>query len=232
MTTAARALTCALAACACATSPAADWPELPLPPRSEAEMVLRDGRVNGLATHIQRFTTELSPPEVLQFYRQHWTRPNQPEPRAVQKGPWAALSTLDGQHQVTVQVRPDGRGAEALLTQMEIARSPRDFVPRELPRPPGVQVTQVTESQDGAQRSRLVSLVSDEGFEMQVQRWRQAWQRQGWTAGPAHEQPRKDGGRLWLASFARDRASADQVLTYDPRQRRSFSTVNLLDSPR
>jgi hypothetical protein len=227
-----RTLACASAACACLAASAADWAELPLPPRSQPEMVLNNGRVNGLATHIQRFTTELTPAEVLQFYRQRWTRPGQPEPREVAKGAWTALSMLDGQRQVTVQTRADGNGAEALLTQMDISQAQRDFVPRELPKPYGVQVLQVTESQDGGQRSRLVSMVSDEAYDLQVQRWRQAWQQQGWTAGQTHEQKRPDGVRLWLASFARDRASADQVLTYEPRQRRSFTTVNLLDAPR
>ena len=220
----------AAALCAAGANVRADETfEPPLPPRSEAHAVLKGGRLNGLETQILRFTTELTVAEVLQFYERQWTRAGEPGPRQVERAGWKAISTMDGTRQLTVQARSVQGATEALLTQMELGRAQTDFVPRELPRLAGVQVTQVTESRDGPRRSRLISMVSDEGFELQVQRWQQAWLRQGWSPGLSREQRGADGARQWIASYERGRSSADQVISLLSDQRRCFSTVNLID---
>lgn len=229
-----RAAAALLVACpAAATSLAATvWPEVPPPPRAElVEWVARDSVVNGLPTRIERFETELTPSEVLSFYRQQWARATVGAPRETQAGGWQALSTLlPGGFQIAVQVRPRaGSGSEGLISVAAFREVRRDPVPAMLPRFADTKVAQVTESTDGPQRSQLVSMVSTESFEVNIARWRGEWQRRGWQLAFEQKPPvGSDGVRTWLASFAKPPQSVDVALAWKPADRRSYITANLL----
>lgn len=209
------------------------WPEVPPPPRAQVvEWVARDSVVNGLPTRIERFETELTPSEVLSFYRQQWSRAAVGSPRGTQAGGWQALSTLlPGGFQIAVQVRPrqGGSGSEGLISVAAFREVRRDPVPPLLPRFADTKVAQVTESLDGPQRSQLVSMVSTESFEVNLARWRGEWQRRGWQLAFEQKPPAdRDGVRTWLASFAKPPHSVDLALAWKPADRRSYITANLL----
>jgi hypothetical protein len=211
---------------------AATWPEVPAPPRSQVvEWVARDAVVNGLPTRVERFETELTPGEVLSFYRQRWSGAAVGSPRETQAGDWRALSTLlpDG-YQIAVQVKPRGpSGSEGLISVAAFREARRDPVPTALPRFADTRVAQVTESVDGPQRSHLVSMVSTEGFEVNLARWRGEWQRRGWQMAFEQQPPvGRDGVRTWLASFSKPPQSVDVALAWKPADRRSYITANLL----
>jgi hypothetical protein len=208
------------------------WPEVPPPPRAEVvEWVARDAVVNGLPTRIERFETELTPNEVLAFYRQRWGGAAAGSPRETQSGDWRALSTLmPGGYQIAVQVKPrKPSGTEGLISVAAFRETRRDPVPTALPRFGDTRVAQVTESTDGPQRSQLVSMVSTESFEVNMARWRGEWQRRGWQLAFEQQPPvGSDGVRTWLASFAKPPQSVDVALAWKPADRRSYITANLL----
>jgi len=225
-----RAAACGLLlAWACAAQ-ATDWLALRLPPRTQAEWVIERGRVNGVPTQVQQLDSELSADELIAFFRREWTGLGG-RPQAGQTPAWRSLAWQRDPLQIVLQVsrgQPALRGhTSALLSQMNLRDTQRNFLPRELPDLPASHVSQMTETQDGPRRSRLVQLSTTGGFEITQQRLRRHWQ--GWT--PLHDQARTEqGSRQWLASFAQGELSVDIVLAQAGINSPSLLTINLLDT--
>jgi hypothetical protein len=215
---------------AASASHALEWPSVPAPPRSSVEWVARDAVVNGLPTRVERFETELTPAEVLTHYRGLWAKAAAGSPRETQSGPWRGLSTLSDGFQLAVQVRPrQPSGSEGLISIAHFKGMQREVLPAQISSFPDTRVTQVTESTDGPQRSQLVTLVSTQSFELNVQRWRGEWTRRGYQMVFEQQPPAaSDGVRTWLASFSKPPHSVDMALAWRPSDRRSFLTANLL----
>ncbi|GAA0743786.1 hypothetical protein LRH25_06625 [Ideonella azotifigens] len=211
---------------------ATDWPEVPAPPRAKVEWVAQDSVINGLPSRIERFETDLSPGEVLSFYRERWKSARAGAPRETAAGGWQGLSTLTGDFQVAVQVKPrQPSGSEGLISTAHFGDVRREPIPSQLPRFYDTRIAQVTESVDGPTRSQLVTMVSNESFEVNMNRWRGEWQRRGWQAAFDKQAPvERDGVRTWLASFNKGSQSVDVALSWRPSDRRSYLTVNLLSS--
>jgi hypothetical protein len=201
---------------------------MPVPPRAQVEWVARDATVNGLPARIEQFESELSVPEVLDYYRARWANASLGKPRETTTGPWRALSTLQGGFQLVVQARPRGtQGSTGVLSVMNFSEARRDFVPPNWPKWRDAKVTQVTESLDGPKRSQLVSMVSTEGFDLNVRRWRQEWLRRGYAANHEMTPPPAEGARSWIGIFDRGPQSAEVAVSYREADRQTFVTVNL-----
>lgn len=223
------AVLCALSNSAAAAS--LQWLEVKLPPRTQAEWVTQDAVVNGLPTRLQHVRSELTPQEVLTFYEREWARMPVGAPRRVDIGGWLALSTLAGGLQVVVQVRedPEGRGSEGLISWGDVQGLKPDLAPSWLPHFADHRIAQRMASTDGPVRSEQVTLVSKASFEVQVRRWREHWQRQGWRTVFDRENPGNPAaGRSWLASFERPPQSVDLVVSWQAQEQRAVITVNLL----
>lgn len=221
----------AIVAGALACSPvvqAASWPEFPGPPRAQVEWVAQEAVVNGLPARIERFDSELSVDEVLDFYRARWARAIVGKPRETASGHWRALSTLEGGFQLVVQVKPrDRQGSTGLLSVMNFGEAQRDFLPRNWPSWRDAQVTQVTTSLDGPKRGQLVSMVSTEGLDTNVRRWRQEWQRRGFELTHEMKPAPVEGTRSWVGIFDRGPQSAEVAVSHRDADRQTFVTVNL-----
>lgn len=223
------------------------WLALRLPPRTQSEWVIQDGRVNGVPTQVQQLESELGPEELLGFFSREWTGLGGLPKAGTQRG-WRTLALQRDPLQVVLQVQPasgnsnGGGGSLALLSQMNLRDRQTDFVPAELPTLPSTRITQVTESHDGARRSRLVQLASDAGFDLTQQRLRAHWQRGGWR--PTHDSaagPTRTGNsagnfaatattRQWLASYDQANASLDVVMAQAPGSGQVLMTIHLLDT--
>ncbi len=193
------ALSALLAAPACA---GADWPALVPPPRAVASEVAPQLRVNGLSSRILHFTTELPTAEVLSYYQRLWSKGRPPQ--AVNAGEWQGLSSLQGEFQLTLQVKPGarGRGSEGMVSAGHLRDLRADFVPADWPQFADTQVLQVTESEDGPKRSVLLNLVSRASYGTNLQRWRGEWQRRGLTLSRETEVAgARPGERGWMALF-------------------------------
>lgn len=214
-----------------AQAAADDWPVVPPPPRARVEWVAQDAVVNGLPTRVERFETELTPNEVMAYYRTQWGGAKFGSPRETQAGGWRALSTLSGGYQLVVQVKPaqGGSGSEGLLSVANFRDVHRQAAPSQLPRFRDTRIAQVTESTDGPVRSQLVSMVSTEGFDVNLNRWRGEWLRRGWQLSYERQAPvDRDGVKTWLASFSKPPQSVDLALAWRPTDRKSYLTANLL----
>lgn len=208
---------------------AADWPELPEPPRSTVEWVARDSRINGLPSRIERFESELSVDEVLAHYRRLWRTAAVGAPQQVSRGDWQALSTWQGTYQLVVQVQArKPQGSQGMVSAMQMGTAPRDVLPADWPRWRDTRITQVTESDDGPLRSHLVAMVSSEGFDVNLARWRDVWQRRGFAQVHDHKAPAGDKERSWIGSFNRADESVDVVMTWREADRRTFISVNAI----
>jgi hypothetical protein len=208
-----------------------EWLDVPVPPRTHVEWVTSDAVINGLPTRLQHFSSELTPSEALAFYERQWARLPAGRPRRVDTAGWMALSTLVGGVQVVVQVRdnPAGQGCEGLISWGHVQGLHGKLAPAWLPRFPDHRIAQSMASTDGPVRSERVTLVSKLPFDVQVRRWRDHWQRQGWRAIFDRESPANaEAGRSWLASFERPPQSVDVVISWQPQEQRGVATVNLL----
>ncbi|MFO1340241.1 MAG: hypothetical protein U1F53_18775 [Burkholderiaceae bacterium] len=207
-----------------------DWPSVPEPPRSQVEWVARDAIVNGLPSRIERFESELSPGEVLSFYRTRWAGAKAGVPRETAAGGWQGLSTLSGAFQIAVQVKPrQPSGSEGLISTAHFGGVRRDPVPAQLPRFADTRIAQITESTDGPVRSQLVTMISSESFDLNVNRWRGEWLRRGWQLAFEKQPPvDREGVKTWLASFSKPPQSVDLALSWRPSDRKSYLTANLL----
>ncbi|WP_329718822.1 hypothetical protein [Ideonella sp.] len=207
-----------------------EWPSVPEPPRAKLEWVARDSVVNGLPTRIERFESELSVGEVLSFYRARWAGAKAGPPRETSAGGWQGLSTLTGDFQIAVQVKSrKPSGSEGLISTAHFGGVRKDPIPAQLPRFFDTKISQITESTDGPQRSQLVTMVSTESFDLNLQRWRGEWLRRGWKIVFENQPPvDRDGIKTWLASFAKPPQSVDLAMSWRPSDRKTYLTANLL----
>lgn len=219
---------CALFATVARAAP--DWPSVPEPPRSKLEWVARDAVVNGLPSRIERFESDLSAEEVLGFYRTRWASAKAGPPRETNAGGWRGISTLVADFQIAVQVKPrKPSGSEGLISTAHFGGVRKDPFPSQLPRFSDTRITQITESTDGPQRSQLVTMISRESFDVNVARWRGEWLRRGWQVSFEKQPPvGRDGFKTWLASFSKSSQSVDIAMTWNPADRQTYLTANLL----
>jgi hypothetical protein len=225
-----------LASSAAFAAPQAPWPEMPEPPRAKLEWVAQDVRVNGFPSQIMRFESELAPLEVAEFYRARWSHSAVGQAREVVQGPWKVISTLQGGFQLVVQIKPrqaaagggPAQGSEGLLSILNFADAQKKFLPSNWPSWGDMRVTQVTESVDGPRRSQMVAMTSAEGFDLNVRRWRDEWQRRGFALSHEQSSPASQGERSWLASFDQGQQSVDVVVAYRDAARKTFVSVNWL----
>ncbi|HJV70293.1 MAG TPA: hypothetical protein VJ693_14140 [Ideonella sp.] len=219
-----------LAGMACAAG--SGWPELPDPPRSKVEWVGRDVRVNGLPSRIEHFESELSPDEVLDHYRSRWSRSaNSLVPRETSAAGWRSIAMLQDRYQMVVQVRSRSpQGSEGMLSVADFGDFKADYLPRNWPTWPNTRVTQVTESLDGPKHSWLVSMVSDDGFELNLRRFRDEWARRGFALTQEHASQPAPGVRAWVGVFDRADEAIDMTIAWRESDRRTFISANLVST--
>jgi len=208
---------------------AVSWPEVPTLPRTRYELVSPEMRVNGVLTHIELFDSELSEQEVIQFFRAHWAAAPAGMPKDLRVPGWSALSTMHGPFQIAAQVRPkSGTGSQGRVSIAHLGDIQRDWIPPDLPRFADTEVLQLTETRDGRRRSRLVTMLSREGFEVNVARWRTEWQRRGFTLTHQSGHPVDAAAPQWIGTLVKDGASVDLMVGRSANSRVTQITANLL----
>jgi hypothetical protein len=208
----------------CAAARACAWLDWQLPPRTQSEWVLQEAVVNGLPTQVLELKSELSGDELLAYFKRRWAVLGKPRERRGSDGRSLAVQR-DGVQMVLQLKPPPARGSHALLSQMNLAERRKDFVPAELPALPQARLLQVTESRDGARRSRLVQYSSPVAFEVTQNQLQRHWQR--WSTLHQHSGG-APGARQWLAAYQQGPRSVDLVLTQSAGQTQIL--INLLDT--
>jgi hypothetical protein len=208
---------------------AADWPDVPPPPRAiVVEWVAQDMKVNGLPSRIERFESELTVPELIEFYRAQWAR-LEPAPKARSLRDWSTISALRGKVQMVVQARARSpQGSEGMISLMDFGRFEKNFVPGDLPRWSDTRILQVTDTVDGPRRSRLVAMQSSSSFEIVQTRWREEWSRRGYALVGQRTTPAADGTQTWLATFDKTPHTVDMAVAWRNDERSTQITANLV----
>ena len=101
--------------------PAFAWPTVDDPPRSTTEWIAPEIRVNGLPSRILSFESELTPQEILAFYRERWKHLTGGKgTRESTAGDWQVIAALQNTHQIVVQVRPRApQGSDGVISMAD-----------------------------------------------------------------------------------------------------------------
>jgi hypothetical protein len=204
------------------------WPTVDDPPRSTTEWVAPEIRVNGLPSRILRFDSELTPQEVLAFYRERWKHLTGGKgTRESTAGEWQVIAALQ---KIVVQVRPRApQGSDGVISMADFGAAKQDYIPAVLPRFSDVSIVHVTDAVDGPKRSQVVTMITDDSFDMNVRRWRDEWQRRGYTLTSEKLVPASEATtRGWIAVFDKQPHSIDMTIGRDDQQRTTHIVVNLV----
>jgi hypothetical protein len=71
-------------------------------------------------------------------------------------------------------------------------------------------------------------MVSDQGFELNLRRWRNEWQRKGFTLTSEKLAPPSQRTRGWIATFDKPPDSIDMTIGRDEDDRTTQVVVNLV----
>lgn len=177
---AALALTALTAVPALAADSGMTCPPFPLPLRGQAVWVAPDMRLNGIPMQIRQLTTDDSPQQVIGFYKNRWG----PDPQRYHEytvGDWQAIATVNGDCFYTVQVKPDGSGAVALLG---VSSPPTGGSPAQpgagFPALSGSHVVNDIDNFDGPKTARTVVLINTFAPAVNLSFYRDTLGRGGW----------------------------------------------------
>lgn len=137
----------------------ADWPAVPLPERSQGEMVSGHMNANGLDMRASRFVTSLAKEEVLEFYRQSWDEhvENEFDDSTI-------IGRAEGEeYYITVKLTSAGAYTEGTIGIVKVPpENAPAFVPGEgFDRPPDTVVTSDIHHFDLPGRARTLVLEND-----------------------------------------------------------------------
>lgn len=175
-----------LAAMACSAAPAQDkiatCPEFPVPHIGQLQWVAENMRMNGMPMQIKELTTEQTPQQVLSFYRRRWADAP-PYFHEYEANGMPVIATLRNGCFYTVQVRPDGRGAKALLG---VSTKPDGGPPREpgagFPNMAGSKVMNDIDHLDTGKTGRTILLVNSYSPDANLNFYRRVLADEGWRA--------------------------------------------------
>lgn len=130
---------------------------LALPPGAKVMLVSANTVHNGNAMSLATYDSALSLEDTLQFYREHWSAPDEQELPAVvesQIGPWVLLSRLrDGYNTVVQLNRTERHRSVGYLSVMRLPDKPANA--QAVPPLPGMELISQTASTDNARTSTL-----------------------------------------------------------------------------
>lgn len=164
------------------SAPSTPWPELSYPPKTEVEWVATDAVVNGLPVQIQHVTSELSPAELLGYYRALWAGKPGGHSDIQAVGDWQYINTMQGPVNIAVQVKKkDGSdGSEGQISMANVIEAKADYLPESWPKGLDVKTIQFMESVDGPRRSYFLTARSDRSLDGSLNHIVDAFRYKGW----------------------------------------------------
>jgi hypothetical protein len=196
------------------------WPEVPMPEDAQYTPVSAHMEHNGLPMRAGRYTTVLSPDQLVGFYHRQWGQGRADvtvlEDRRI-------IGHHQGKHFITVEVRAEGRGSLAQIGITELlGRTPAQPPGHGFPQPAGTRV--ITDTRFLDDPGRTVSLEVRLPVAQAWEWYRARLQQQGWQhdarAGCAVM------ARQCSASFQRGREA--MTLTFDHQPGHTAVVANQL----
>ena len=157
-------------------------PEFPAPGSGRLQWVAQNLRYSGIPMQIKELVTEQTPQQVLDFYKAKW-RGQPPYYHEYEVGEWKAIATLRQRCFYTVQVKPEGKGARALLgvsarTETAQPKSPGTGFPYMS----GSRVVNDIDHFDGGKTARTLLIMNNHSPEMNLAYYRRTMAADGWVA--------------------------------------------------
>jgi hypothetical protein len=152
-----------------------------MPDQGRAVWVAEDILFNGVPMQIKELKTELTPAQVMAFYKNRWGSAP-PYFHEYEVGEWKAIATLKERCFYTVQMQPDGSGTRALLG---ISARPREGTPPAagagFPTLSGSQVLNDIDHRDGGKSGRTLVVVNSYSTDMNAHFYRRTMASEGWV---------------------------------------------------
>ena len=191
----------------------------PLPSGASMAVVGLDMRQNGLLTSISTYRSDDSVDSTLAFYRSIWTE-RKSDPGHVENvvGEWQIISRLNGDVNLVLQLKQDGRGgAQGLFSSVQL----NDVLPvvSNIDLPPGGEVVSSIASSDAGRAANTWVIRSTAGTGHAASYYRDVLDRKGWklvsdrdAGGPRVLQFNRSGGTIELVISQVDDGSTLSVL--------------------
>jgi len=206
---------------------AQDWPEMPLPPKADAQWIAQSMRVSGIPTRVLQFQSRASRSEVAEYYRAYWTGgyPQTPSVRLIDDS--TVVGQKHGPYLMTVTVRDaEHDGSQGVIAIAQVEGSTVDREPGDLPMLPNAQVVRVIESDDPGLRSRELMVITPQTPEVVLQFYQASFENAGWQQIQLNETPRTArGGAGSFVVFARGNVQM-QMSIQPAKDRRTWVIAN------
>jgi hypothetical protein len=148
------------------SSPAQDWPRVPMPSEVRAFDIAQSITLNAMPMRLQGFVSSMPADKLVELFRQGMGSPLVESRLGAQR----ILGRMQGEFYVSVQIEPAGHGSRGTtaVTHLKAALDGREAALREREELtsrllPGSRVLSETNSRDGAKLSRHLVFVNDYG---------------------------------------------------------------------
>lgn len=206
----------------CAATASARFSEFPAPTDARLEVVGLDMRLNGIRMSAWEMHSERQPQSVLDFYIAHWGTRDRERPgyTLVPMGDWQLFTHIDERQGLiyTVQIRPEGAGAFALLGVSDMLAGkgkPPAELARDFPGPGGSTFESVLEADEIGWKARTITLSNKRSVTANVEHYVRQLESQGWLieqavqarSGEAAIAARRNRDSLAITVFPQDGVS-------------------------
>ncbi len=205
---------------------AGSWPGMPLPPQSRVAWVGDDLTINGVATRIQSFSSDLDAAAVLAYFRAQWGADGGKFVENRVNG-WRVIGRREGNYYTTVQVRVGTEsGSQGFVAASEFPDAMRAMPAADaFPSPVGTEVLSDLRTADPGKHATTLLLRNHQSVGGNARFYRRTLPAQGWRE-LAIEAASQQGGQVQVMRFDRPRKAAQIVVQAD-RGGGSLITVNV-----
>ena len=217
----------ALYVCVLSGSAWAGWPVIEPPPGASVEWVGDDMKLNGVPMQIRRFTSGMSVPEVMAFYRDRWKERISPVENTV--GEWSIIGRQSGDFYLTVQAKKSDRGSEGLLGVSRLpalATGSGPVFDIRFPKMEGTDVVSDVDSNDKGKLGKTLILKNNFSVQSNASYYQSVLPTQGWKRNESYGGIRGD---KYLLYFQRREEAASIVIAPHP-DRGTAIVVNVVSN--
>lgn len=205
---------------------ASGWPAMPLPAQSRVAWVGDDMTINGVATRIQTFSSDLDAAAVLAHFRTQWSADGGKYVENRVNG-WRVIGRRDGNYYTTVQV---GAGTESAsqgyIAVSEFPNGTHAVVTADaFPSPGGTEVLSDLRTTDPGKHATTLLLQNRQSVGGNTRFYRRELPTLGWRE-LAVEAASQQGGQVRVMRFDRP-GKAAQIVVQADRRGGSLITVNV-----